>query len=101
MIMLSARVVAHPSERRELAQALLVWVAAARKDTDLVTAQVYEDLEVPAVFGLVTEWKAFRRPDFARLKSLMNAPVLFDGRNIWSPEEVRALGFTYSGIGRP
>ena len=49
---------------------------------------------------LVTEWHEFRRPSFERLKSLMKQPVLFDGRNIWSPAEVRAAGFTYYGIGR-
>ena len=49
---------------------------------------------------LVTEWHEFRRPSFERLKSLMKQPVLFDGRNIWSPTEVRAAGFTYYGIGR-
>jgi UDPglucose 6-dehydrogenase len=65
------------------------------------TDDPYEAARGADALVLVTEWKAFRRPDFARLKSLMNAPVLFDGRNIWSPEEVRALGFTYSGIGRP
>jgi len=49
---------------------------------------------------LVTEWHEFRRPSFERLKALMKQPVLFDGRNIWSPSEVRAAGFTYYGIGR-
>src|SRR5215831_11873634 len=49
---------------------------------------------------LVTEWHEFRRPWFERLKSLMKQPVLFDGRNIWSPAEVRAAGFSYYGIGR-
>jgi quinol monooxygenase YgiN len=58
MIMLSARIVAYPAERRELAQALLVWAAAARQEADLVAAHVYEDLEVPAVFSLFTEWKS-------------------------------------------
>ena len=46
-------------------------------------------------------WHDFRRPNFARLKSLLHAPVLFDGRNIWDPAELRGLGFTYYGIGRP
>jgi UDPglucose 6-dehydrogenase len=50
--------------------------------------------------ALVTEWHEFRRPSFERLKALMKQPVLFDGRNIWSPSEVRAAGFTYYGIGR-
>ena len=49
---------------------------------------------------LVTEWHEFRRPSLERLKSLMKQPVLFDGRNIWSPTEVRAAGFSYYGIGR-
>jgi UDPglucose 6-dehydrogenase len=49
---------------------------------------------------LVTEWHNYRRPNFARLKGLMRQPVLFDGRNQWDPEDVRAAGFTYHGIGR-
>ena len=49
---------------------------------------------------LVTEWHEFRRPSFERLKSLMKQPVVFDGRNIWSPAELRAAGFTYYAIGR-
>jgi UDPglucose 6-dehydrogenase len=50
--------------------------------------------------ALVTEWHEFRRPSFERLKSLMRSPVLFDGRNVWNPTELRAAGFTYYGIGR-
>jgi UDPglucose 6-dehydrogenase len=49
---------------------------------------------------VVTEWKAFRRPDFERIKTLMRGTALFDGRNIWNPGELRALGFSYYGIGR-
>src|SRR6478735_8132025 len=49
---------------------------------------------------LVTEWHEFRRPSFERLKSLMRQPVIFDGRNIWSPAELRGAGFTYYAIGR-
>lgn len=50
---------------------------------------------------LITEWHELRNPEFARLKAAMKSPVLFDGRNVWSPEEARAAGFTYFGIGRP
>jgi quinol monooxygenase YgiN len=57
MVVLTARIVASPSERRELAQALLAWLAAARRAADLHSADVYEDLEVPATFGLVSEWR--------------------------------------------
>ena len=49
---------------------------------------------------LVTEWNEFRQPDFARIKKAMAQPVLFDGRNIWNPQRMRELGFTYFGVGR-
>jgi UDPglucose 6-dehydrogenase len=49
---------------------------------------------------LVTEWNEFRQPDFELLKRTMRQPVLFDGRNVWDPKKVRAMGFTYHGIGR-
>ena len=49
---------------------------------------------------LVTEWRIFQSPDFDLLKKLMKNPVIFDGRNIYSPELLREKGFTYYGIGR-
>ena len=49
---------------------------------------------------IVTEWKAFRSPDFARVKSLLKAPVVFDGRNLYEPEAMSQAGFEYHGIGR-
>jgi UDPglucose 6-dehydrogenase len=49
---------------------------------------------------LVTEWNEFREPDFERMRKLMRTPVIFDGRNIYNPEQIRAQGFTYSSIGR-
>ena len=49
---------------------------------------------------LVTEWNEFRQPDFELLKRTMKQAVLFDGRNVWDARKVRALGFTYHGIGR-
>jgi len=48
----------------------------------------------------LTEWNEFRRPDFARIKSLLKQPVIFDGRNIFDPADLRKLGFTYYSIGR-
>ena len=64
-------------------------------------ADMYDAAEKCDALVLVTEWHDFRRPNFARLKSLLRAPVLFDGRNIWDPAELRGFGFTYYGIGRP
>jgi UDPglucose 6-dehydrogenase len=49
---------------------------------------------------LVTEWHEYRRPDFQRLKRILSAPMLFDGRNVWEPDELRGMGFDYTGIGR-
>uniref|UniRef100_UPI0037C99385 UDP binding domain-containing protein n=1 Tax=Pseudomonas sp. TaxID=306 RepID=UPI0037C99385 len=50
---------------------------------------------------LVTEWKQFRQPDFARIRGLMRMPVLFDGRNIYDAQHLAEQGFIYRGIGRP
>jgi UDPglucose 6-dehydrogenase len=60
----------------------------------------YDAAEGAHALALLTEWHQFRRPNFKRLLSMMAAPHLFDGRNVWEPAEVRALGFTYEGIGR-
>jgi UDPglucose 6-dehydrogenase len=60
----------------------------------------YEALKGADALAVVTEWNEFREPDFAKMQSLMKAPVVFDGRNIYSPEHMRALGFTYFSIGR-
>lgn len=49
---------------------------------------------------IVTEWKAFRSPDFAQLKALLNTPVVFDGRNLFEPDAMSLAGFEYHGIGR-
>ncbi len=48
---------------------------------------------------LVTEWREFRVPDWARVKQAMRQHVVFDGRNIYSGAELRAMGFAYAGIG--
>jgi UDPglucose 6-dehydrogenase len=60
----------------------------------------YDALGGADALAVVTEWNEFREPDFAKMRSLMKAPVVFDGRNIYSPEQMRALGFTYFSIGR-
>ena len=49
---------------------------------------------------VVTEWKAFRSPDFERVRSALRQPVVFDGRNLFDPERMRELGFEYFAIGR-
>jgi len=49
---------------------------------------------------IVTEWQAFRNPNFERMKAMMRHPVIFDGRNIYDPAQLRQLGFAYYSVGR-
>ena len=51
--------------------------------------------------AIVTEWQDYRTPDFDELKSRMNSPTIFDGRNLYDCEKMAELGFTYYSIGRP
>ena len=49
---------------------------------------------------IVTEWKAFKSPDFSIIKARLKHPVIFDGRNLFEPADLKVLGFEYFGIGR-
>ena len=60
----------------------------------------YDALMGADALAIVTEWNEFREPDFEKMRSLLRSPVIFDGRNIYSPEQMQALGFTYFSIGR-
>lgn len=60
----------------------------------------YDALHGADALAVVTEWNEFRTPDFNRIKKLLKRPVIFDGRNIYNPDELKKLGFTYYGIGR-
>jgi UDPglucose 6-dehydrogenase len=50
--------------------------------------------------AIVTEWKEFRSPDFEGMKAAMRSAVIFDGRNLYEPADIRAEGFEYHAIGR-
>ena len=60
----------------------------------------YDALEGASALLVMTEWNEFRRPNFGRIKRLLQRPVIFDGRNIYDPADLRTLGFTYYSIGR-
>jgi UDPglucose 6-dehydrogenase len=65
----------------------------------------YADDEYSALVGsdallVVTEWNEFRNPDFDKMKSSLKEPVVFDGRNIFEPDKMEGMGFTYYSIGR-
>jgi UDPglucose 6-dehydrogenase len=61
----------------------------------------YGALKGADALAIVTEWNEFREPDFERMKKLLRSPVIFDGRNLYNPDQIRAHGFTYLSIGRP
>ncbi len=65
----------------------------------------YYDLQMPALAGadalcVMTEWNDYKRPKFDEMRTLMRSPVVFDGRNLYDPERMQALGFQYHSIGR-
>jgi UDPglucose 6-dehydrogenase len=49
---------------------------------------------------VVTEWKEFRSPDFAAIRAALREPLVFDGRNLYDPQAVRAAGLEHYAIGR-
>ena len=60
----------------------------------------YSALENADALAIVTEWKAFRTPDFSLIKNKLKQPIIFDGRNMYDPEAVRVEGIEYYSIGR-
>jgi UDPglucose 6-dehydrogenase len=60
----------------------------------------YEALAGADALAIVTEWSEFREPDWSKIKKALKTPVIFDGRNIYNPEQLRGLGFTYYSMGR-
>ncbi len=61
----------------------------------------YDALKGADVLVIVTEWRAFRNPNFGKMKELMRQHVVVDGRNLYKPAKLRDLGFTYTAFGRP
>lgn len=60
----------------------------------------YDAVKGADALCVITEWNEFRTPDFAKMKNLMKQAVVFDGRNIYDPKEMKEMGFVYYGIGR-
>ncbi|MEO8407567.1 MAG: UDP-glucose/GDP-mannose dehydrogenase family protein [Oxalobacteraceae bacterium] len=90
--------VAMPEARRVLAQdfaAIPDAMARIRFADDPMDA-----LDAAQALVILTEWKAFRSPDFGQLKSRLQAPVIFDGRNLYEPSVMAQAGIEYHGIGR-
>jgi UDPglucose 6-dehydrogenase len=60
----------------------------------------YEAVRGADALLIITEWNEFRSPNLQRLKEALKNPVIFDGRNLFDPSELKKLGFAYYGIGR-
>jgi UDPglucose 6-dehydrogenase len=60
----------------------------------------YEAAQGADALAIVTEWQEFRSPDFDKLKEILKAPVIFDGRNLYDPATLARFGLTYYAIGR-
>jgi UDPglucose 6-dehydrogenase len=60
----------------------------------------YEILGEADALAIVTEWSEYRNPDFAKIKDLLKQPLIFDGRNLFEPNRMKAAGFEYWPIGR-
>jgi UDPglucose 6-dehydrogenase len=71
----------------------------SRDDLELCD-EPYVALQGADALAVVTEWKAFRSPEFDTIRASLNTPVLFDGRNLYDPELVEGAGLAYYGIGR-
>jgi UDPglucose 6-dehydrogenase len=65
-----------------------------------LVSRAYDALVGADALALLTEWNEFRRPDFAKMRKLMQSPVVFDGRNIYNRDQMKADGFTYYAVGR-
>ena len=70
------------------------------RDDLVICANAYDALEGADALVVVTEWKQFRSPDFIRLREMLSDAVVFDGRNLYDPQDIEAAGLAYYGIGR-
>jgi UDPglucose 6-dehydrogenase len=89
-----AKVRVHDPEALESARKLLNSKVSFHKTN-------YEALKGADALLICTEWNEFRRPNFQRIKAELKQPVIFDGRNLYDPELMKALEIRYYSVGRP
>jgi UDPglucose 6-dehydrogenase len=89
-----ARVQAHDPEAMETARRHF-------GDDILYTPSNYDALKGADALVILTEWQPYRRPDLGRVATLLEEPVIFDGRNLFDPEKMVDRGFDYWSVGRP
>jgi UDPglucose 6-dehydrogenase len=91
-----ARIVAHDPEAMDRAREALGEAGAIEYADSPMAA-----LEGADALVVVTEWKAYRAPDFSRVRALLRQPVVIDGRNLYEPDMMRECGIEYHPLGRP
>ena len=74
-------------------------IYGVRPDLTIVNHN-YDALEGADALAICTEWDAFRSPDFDKIKSLLETPIIVDGRNLYEPEYMRQVGIQYYAVGR-
>jgi UDPglucose 6-dehydrogenase len=89
-----ATVVAHDPVAMPHARALF-------GDRITFAATNYDALAGADALAVATDWNEYRHPDFTRIKAALAKPLVIDGRNLYSPEKMKTLGFEYYSIGRP
>ncbi|HEY7480854.1 MAG TPA: UDP-glucose/GDP-mannose dehydrogenase family protein [Gemmatimonadales bacterium] len=88
-----ARVQAHDPKATDSAREIF-------QDRVMFAADPYSAAHGADALCVMTEWLLYRNPDFERVRKLVRRPLLVDGRNLYQPERMKALGFEYHGIGR-
>jgi UDPglucose 6-dehydrogenase len=92
-----ARVRAHDPRAIEEAKESL----GEREGSITYASDPYDAVDGADALAVATEWDLYRQPDLGRVRRLLRNPVVIDGRNIYSPSEMRRLGFDYHSVGRP
>ncbi len=98
LIARGAKVRAHDPEA--LSEATRIFNGEVEKDLMLLEKR-YDALEGADALIIMTEWNAFREPDFYLIKETLKHPAIFDGRNLYDPKRLSKLGIDYFSIGRP
>ncbi|MBQ9626968.1 MAG: UDP-glucose/GDP-mannose dehydrogenase family protein, partial [Treponema sp.] len=92
-----AKIKAYDPEAYEMAKRYLAYIPAGAISYE---PDMWSALNGADALILVTEWKQFRSPDFVKIKSLLEAPVIYDGRNQYDPKQMKAEGIELHCIGR-
>ena len=80
----------------------VAWETFQREVPEIeIAMDMYSGLDGADALVICTEWSEFSAPDFSRVQSMLKTPVIFDGRNMYSHDEMEKFGFHYYSVGRP